>query len=93
MFVSVFMQSCMCMCSCVPVCLHMYVLPSQNNLSLLKSSSAKTLAVEEKKVLESFDFLSTDFNADEDISCMGSVRLKDTGWVVKSLHEHTPIQP
>ncbi|XP_029632331.1 RIPOR family member 3 isoform X4 [Salmo trutta] len=59
----------------------------KNNLSLLKSSSAKTLAVEEKEVLESFDFLSTDFNADEDISCMGSVRLKDTG--ISSFQEST----
>uniref|UniRef100_A0A4W5MCW5 RIPOR family member 3 n=1 Tax=Hucho hucho TaxID=62062 RepID=A0A4W5MCW5_9TELE len=59
----------------------------KNDLSLLKSSSAKTLAVEEKEVLESFDFLSTDFNADEDVSCMGSVRLKDTG--ISSFQEGT----
>ncbi|KAM9536978.1 RIPOR family member 3 isoform 2-T4 [Salvelinus alpinus] len=59
----------------------------KNDLSLLKSSSAKTLAVEEKEVLESFDFLSTDFNADEDVSCMGSVRLKDTG--ISSFQEST----
>lgn len=45
---------------------------------MFKTSSTETLAVEE--VLGSFDFLSTDFNAD-DISCMGSVRLRDTGWV------------
>uniref|UniRef100_A0A8C8GTM2 FAM65 N-terminal domain-containing protein n=1 Tax=Oncorhynchus tshawytscha TaxID=74940 RepID=A0A8C8GTM2_ONCTS len=59
----------------------------KNDLSLLKSSSAKTLAVEEKEVLESFDFLSTDFNADEDVSCMGSVRLNDTG--ISSFQEST----
>ncbi|XP_019899990.2 RIPOR family member 3 isoform X4 [Esox lucius] len=49
----------------------------KNDLSLLKSSSAETLAVEEEEVLESFDFLSTDFNADEDVSCVGSMRLKN----------------
>ncbi|KAM4612792.1 RIPOR family member 3 [Polymixia lowei] len=50
----------------------------KNNLSLLKnSSSEETLAVEE--VLESFDFLSQDFNADDDTSCLGSMRLRDTG--------------
>ncbi|XP_028261692.1 RIPOR family member 3 isoform X2 [Parambassis ranga] len=50
----------------------------KNNLSLLRSSSSEeTLAVEE--VLESFDFLSNDFNADDDISCLGSLRLKDSG--------------
>ncbi|XP_041744771.1 RIPOR family member 3 isoform X2 [Coregonus clupeaformis] len=59
----------------------------KNDLSLLKSSSAETLAVEEEEVLESFDFLSTDFNADEDVSCMGSVRLKDTG--ISSFQEST----
>ncbi|XP_076125056.1 RIPOR family member 3 isoform X1 [Alosa pseudoharengus] len=48
----------------------------KRDLSLFKTSSTETLAVEE--VLGSFDFLSTDFNAD-DISCMGSVRLRDTG--------------
>ncbi|CAB1354320.1 unnamed protein product [Coregonus sp. 'balchen'] len=40
-----------------------------------------------EEVLESFDFLSTDFNADEDVSCMGSVRLKDTG--ISSFQEST----
>ncbi|XP_029906465.1 RIPOR family member 3 isoform X2 [Myripristis murdjan] len=50
----------------------------KNDLSLLKSSSSEeTLAVEE--VLGSFDFLSHDFNADDDISCLGSLRLKDSG--------------
>ncbi|KAG7494880.1 hypothetical protein JOB18_039351 [Solea senegalensis] len=50
----------------------------KNNLSLLKSSSSEeTLAVEE--VLGSFDFLSNDFNADDDTSCLGSLRLKDNG--------------
>ncbi|XP_041837058.1 RIPOR family member 3 isoform X2 [Melanotaenia boesemani] len=50
----------------------------KNDLSLLKSSSSEeTLAVEE--VLESFDFLSHDFNADDDTSCLGSLRLKDSG--------------
>ncbi|KAI1899917.1 hypothetical protein AGOR_G00066700 [Albula goreensis] len=48
----------------------------KNDLYLHKTSSTETLAVEE--VLESFDFLSTDFNADE-ISCLGSIRLRDTG--------------
>ncbi|KAJ4941256.1 hypothetical protein JOQ06_027542 [Pogonophryne albipinna] len=49
-----------------------------NDLSLLRSSSTEeTLAVEE--VLESFDFLSNDFNADDDTSCLGSLRLKDSG--------------
>ncbi|KAI4888091.1 hypothetical protein NFI96_021972 [Prochilodus magdalenae] len=43
----------------------------------LQTSSSETLAVEEEEVLGSFDFLSTDFSAD-DISCMGSVRLRDT---------------
>lgn len=50
----------------------------KNDLSLLRSSSsAETLAVEE--VLGSFDFLSNDFNADDDTSCLGSMRLKDSG--------------
>ncbi|XP_054473540.1 RIPOR family member 3 [Anoplopoma fimbria] len=51
----------------------------KNNLSLLRSSSSEeTLAVEE--VLGSFDFLSHDFNADDDdTSCLGSLRLKDSG--------------
>ncbi|MEQ2287578.1 hypothetical protein AMECASPLE_014040 [Ameca splendens] len=49
----------------------------KNNLSLLRSSSEETLVVEE--VLGSFDFLSNDFNADDDTSCLGSVRLKDSG--------------
>ncbi|XP_075316315.1 RIPOR family member 3 isoform X2 [Odontesthes bonariensis] len=50
----------------------------KNDLSLLKSSSSEeTLAVEE--VLGSFDFLSNDFNADDDASCLGSLRLKDSG--------------
>ena len=50
----------------------------QNNLSLLRSSSSEeTLAVEE--VLGSFDFLSNDFNGDDDTSCLGSLRLKDSG--------------
>ena len=52
----------------------------QNDLSMLKTSSEETLAVEE--VMESFDFLSTDFNAEDDeTSCLGSIRLKDIGWV------------
>lgn len=50
----------------------------QNDLSLMRSSSSEeTLAVEE--VLESFDFLSRDFTGDDDASCLGSVRLKDSG--------------
>ncbi|XP_046880513.1 RIPOR family member 3 isoform X3 [Hypomesus transpacificus] len=49
----------------------------KNDLSLLKTSSEETLAVEE--VMESFDFLSTDFNADDETSCLGSIRLKDIG--------------
>uniref|UniRef100_A0A3Q1GDZ2 RIPOR family member 3 n=1 Tax=Acanthochromis polyacanthus TaxID=80966 RepID=A0A3Q1GDZ2_9TELE len=50
----------------------------KNDLSMLKSSSSEeTLAVEE--VLGSFDFLSHDFNADDDTSCLGSLRLKDSG--------------
>ncbi|XP_056157871.1 RIPOR family member 3 [Lampris incognitus] len=50
----------------------------KNDLSLLKSSSSEeTLAVEE--VLGSFDFLSHDLNPDDDISCLGTLRLKDTG--------------
>ncbi|XP_044069300.1 RIPOR family member 3 isoform X5 [Siniperca chuatsi] len=50
----------------------------KNDLSLLKSSSSEeTLAVEE--VLGSFDFLSHDFNADDDASCLGSMRQKDSG--------------
>ncbi|XP_034064619.1 LOW QUALITY PROTEIN: RIPOR family member 3 [Gymnodraco acuticeps] len=50
----------------------------KNNLSLMRSSSTEeTLAVEE--VLESFDFLSNDFNADDDTSCLGSLRIKDSG--------------
>ncbi|XP_042349870.1 RIPOR family member 3 [Plectropomus leopardus] len=50
----------------------------KNDLSLLRSSSSEeTLAVEE--VLGSFDFLSHDFNADDDTSCLGSLRLKDSG--------------
>ncbi|KAK2861602.1 hypothetical protein Q5P01_001135 [Channa striata] len=50
----------------------------KNDLSLLRSSSSEeTLAVEE--VLGSFDFLSHDFSADDDTSCLGSLRLKDSG--------------
>ncbi|KAM9859538.1 RIPOR family member 3 isoform 2-T3 [Aulostomus maculatus] len=51
----------------------------KNDLSLWRnsSSSEETLAVEE--VLGSFDFLSNDFNADDDTSCLGSLRLKDSG--------------
>uniref|UniRef100_A0A3Q1HKY6 FAM65 N-terminal domain-containing protein n=1 Tax=Anabas testudineus TaxID=64144 RepID=A0A3Q1HKY6_ANATE len=50
----------------------------KNDLSLLRSSSSEeTLAVEE--VLGSFDFLSHDFNGDDDTSCLGSMRLKDSG--------------
>ncbi|XP_058846628.1 RIPOR family member 3 [Acipenser ruthenus] len=45
----------------------------KNDLYLHKTSSMETLAVEEE-VLGSFDFLSTDFNADE-LSCLGSVRV------------------
>lgn len=59
----------------------------KNDLSLMKSScSEDTLAVEE--VLESFDFLSNDLNADDDsTSCLGSVRLKDSG--ISSFKENT----
>lgn len=50
----------------------------KNDLSLLRSSSSEeTLAVEE--VLGSFDFLSHDFNVEDDASCLGSLRLKDSG--------------
>ncbi|KAM9813459.1 RIPOR family member 3 [Neosynchiropus ocellatus] len=50
----------------------------KNGLSLLRSSSSEeTLAVEE--VLDSFDFLSHDLSADDDSSCLGSMRLKDSG--------------
>ncbi|KAG7478264.1 hypothetical protein MATL_G00078570 [Megalops atlanticus] len=56
----------------------------KNDLYIHKTTSTETLAVEE--VLESFDFLSTDFNADE-ISCLGSVRLGDTG--IGSFQENT----
>uniref|UniRef100_A0A3Q0RJH6 RIPOR family member 3 n=1 Tax=Amphilophus citrinellus TaxID=61819 RepID=A0A3Q0RJH6_AMPCI len=50
----------------------------QNDLSMLRSSSSQeTLVVEE--VLGSFDFLSNDLNADDDASCLGSLRLKDSG--------------
>ncbi|MGH0180871.1 UNVERIFIED_CONTAM: hypothetical protein FKN15_004993 [Acipenser sinensis] len=45
----------------------------KNDLYLHKTSSMETLAVEEE-VLGSFDFLSTDFNADK-LSCLGSVRV------------------
>ncbi|XP_069387791.1 RIPOR family member 3 isoform X2 [Paralichthys olivaceus] len=56
----------------------------KNDLSLLRSSSSEeTLAVEE--VLGSFDFLSRDFNADDDTSCLGSLRLKDSGSFQQSL--------
>lgn len=58
--------------------LKFFCVTPQRDLSMFKTSSTETLAVEE--VLGSFDFLSTDFNADE-ISCMGSVRIRDTGWV------------
>uniref|UniRef100_A0A3B5KR23 FAM65 N-terminal domain-containing protein n=1 Tax=Xiphophorus couchianus TaxID=32473 RepID=A0A3B5KR23_9TELE len=58
----------------------------QNDLSLLRSSaSEETLAVEE--VLGSFDFLSNDFNADDDTSCLGSMRLKDSG--ISSFQQNT----
>uniref|UniRef100_A0A8D3E0C5 FAM65 N-terminal domain-containing protein n=1 Tax=Scophthalmus maximus TaxID=52904 RepID=A0A8D3E0C5_SCOMX len=45
-------------------CLHPRLLPSERPLA---------------EVLGSFDFLSHDFNADDDTSCLGSVRLKDSG--------------
>ncbi|XP_041112873.1 RIPOR family member 3-like isoform X3 [Polyodon spathula] len=45
----------------------------KNDLYLHKTSSVEILAVEEE-VLGSFDFLSTDFNADE-LSCLGSLRV------------------
>ncbi|XP_006639810.2 RIPOR family member 3 isoform X1 [Lepisosteus oculatus] len=48
----------------------------KNDLYLHKTSSTETLAVEE--VLGSFDFLCTDFSADE-LSCLGSLRQGDTG--------------
>ncbi|XP_038552854.1 RIPOR family member 3 [Micropterus salmoides] len=58
----------------------------KNDLSMLKSSSSEeTLAVEE--VLGSFDFLSHDFNADDDTSCLGSLRLKDSG--ISSIQQST----
>lgn len=57
-----------------------FLMSYQNDLSLLRSSSSEeTLAVEE--VLGSFDFLSNDLNGDDDASCLGSLRLKDSGWV------------
>ncbi|KAM6927302.1 RIPOR family member 3 [Xenentodon cancila] len=59
----------------------------KNNLSLLRrSSSEETLAVEE--VLGSFDFLSHDFSADDDTSCLGSLRLKDSG--ISSFQQSPP---
>ncbi|KAL7408505.1 hypothetical protein ABVT39_024507 [Epinephelus coioides] len=62
----------------------------KNDLSLLKSSSSEeTLAVEE--VLGSFDFLSNDFNIDDDTSCLGSLRLKDSG--ISSLQQSTLKSP
>ncbi|KAM4740352.1 RIPOR family member 3 isoform 2-T3 [Anableps anableps] len=62
----------------------------KNNLSLLRSSaSEETLAVEE--VLGSFDFLSNDFNADDDTSWLGSVRLKDSG--ISSFQQSTLKSP
>ncbi|XP_030636137.1 RIPOR family member 3 [Chanos chanos] len=56
----------------------------KNDLESLKNSSTETLAVEE--VLGSFDFLSTDFNADE-VSCMGSMSLRETG--ISTFQENT----
>ncbi|RVE73333.1 hypothetical protein OJAV_G00049200 [Oryzias javanicus] len=47
----------------------------KNDLSLLRSSSEETLAVEE--VLGNFDFLTDDFPEDDNPSCGGSLRLKD----------------
>ncbi|KAG7235729.1 hypothetical protein CRUP_008112, partial [Coryphaenoides rupestris] len=48
------------------------------NLSVLKRQpSTESLAID--RVLESFDFLSHDLNAEDDTSCLGSLRLKDTG--------------
>ncbi|XP_072541042.1 RIPOR family member 3 isoform X1 [Salminus brasiliensis] len=49
----------------------------KRDLFPLQTSSRETLAVEEEEVLGSFDFLSSDFIAD-DVSCMGSVRLRDS---------------
>lgn len=58
----------------------------KNDLSLLRSScSEETLAVEE--VLESFDFLSNDLTADDNTSCLGSIRPKDSG--ISSFKEST----
>ncbi|XP_066558175.1 RIPOR family member 3 [Amia ocellicauda] len=55
----------------------------KNDLYLHKTCSTETLAVEE--VLGSFDFLSTDFSADE-LSCLGSMR-RDMG--ISSFGEST----
>ncbi|XP_069006858.1 RIPOR family member 3 [Embiotoca jacksoni] len=60
----------------------------KNDLSLLKSSSSEETLEE---VLGSFDFLSSDFNADDDASCLGSVRLKDSG--ISSFQQSTPRSP
>ncbi|XP_015230787.1 PREDICTED: protein FAM65C [Cyprinodon variegatus] len=58
----------------------------KNDLSLLRNSpSEETLAVEE--VLGSFDFLSLDLNGDDDTSCLGSMRLKDSG--ISSFQQNT----
>ncbi|XP_023810593.1 RIPOR family member 3 isoform X2 [Oryzias latipes] len=60
----------------------------KNDLSLLRSSSSEeTLAVEE--VLGNFDFLSDDFNEDGSTSCVGSLRLKDSGF---GSSQHTPLR-
>ncbi|XP_063070866.1 RIPOR family member 3 [Engraulis encrasicolus] len=59
----------------------------KRDLGVFKTSSTETLAVEEEEVLGSFDFLSTDFSVEDSISCMGSVRLRDTG--ISSFKETT----
>ncbi|XP_062853631.1 RIPOR family member 3 isoform X2 [Trichomycterus rosablanca] len=50
----------------------------KRDIFLPQKSSDETLNVEEEKVLGSFDFLSTFFNIEDNISCTGSVRLRDS---------------
>ncbi|XP_046705972.1 RIPOR family member 3 isoform X1 [Silurus meridionalis] len=50
----------------------------------LQTSSSEALDVEEEEVLGSFDFLSIDFNTEDNNSCMNSNRLMDIRFTVTS---------
>ncbi|MCI4375136.1 hypothetical protein PGIGA_G00105750 [Pangasianodon gigas] len=50
----------------------------KRDIYILQTSSSEALDVEEEEVLGSFDFLSIDFNTEDNNSCMSSSRFMDT---------------